>query len=146
MLINTRDFGETEIDDKQIITFPEGVFAFEEDRRFVILAPLGEDKYPCWMQSVDNENLCFIVYNPYEIIADYAPDEKILEKELDIFENTNTAVLSIAVIPEDYLKTTINLKSPVVINLDTKTGKQIVLEQDYLVRFPIFSKGGNEVC
>jgi flagellar assembly factor FliW len=143
MIIHTRDFGETEIDETKIIQFPDGVFAFEDNKRFIFLFPLGENKYPCWMQSVDDEDLCFIVYNPYDIIKDFILDEETLETELDVGENTAVSVFSIAVIPEDYLKTTINIKSPVVVNLDTKTGKQVILPDDYPIRFPIFSGKGD---
>ncbi|MDR0992314.1 MAG: flagellar assembly protein FliW [Ruminococcus sp.] len=144
MILSTRDFGNVEIFEENIINFPEGVFSFENNTEFTILSPLGEDKYPMWLQSTQNGNLCFIVYDPFEIAADFEPDEEQLERELDIGEDTNVLFLSIAVIPEDHRKTTVNLKSPIVINLDTKTGKQIVFEADYPVRFPIFAETGDE--
>lgn len=67
MTINTRDFGEKEIDESAVFDFPNGVFAFEEDRRFAILSPLGEDTYPMWLQSLDHPELCFIVFDPEKI-------------------------------------------------------------------------------
>ena len=59
--INTRDFGETEIQESAVFSFPNGVFAFEDDRKFALLSPLGEDTYPMWLQSMDHQELCFIV-------------------------------------------------------------------------------------
>jgi flagellar assembly factor FliW len=144
MLLITRDFGEVEILEESIIDFPEGVFSFEEDKKFCVLSPLGEEQYPMWLQSAANGNLCFIVYNPFDMIVNYELDEEQLSRELDVGEDTNVLILCIAVIPEDHKKTTINLKSPVVINLDTKTGKQVILEADYPVRFPIFAETGEE--
>jgi flagellar assembly factor FliW len=144
MLVNTRDFGEVEVLPESIIDFPDGVFSFEDNKAFTVLSPLGEDTYPMWLQSTSNGNLCFIVYNPFDIIVNYELDEEQLQKELNVGEDTNVLILSIAVIPEDHKKTTINLKSPVVINLDTKTGKQVVLDADYPVRFPIFAETGEK--
>jgi flagellar assembly factor FliW len=142
MLVNTRDFGEIEIFDESIVSFPDGVFSFEDNKAFTVLSPLGEDQYPMWLQSTVNGNLCFIVYNPFDMIVNYELDEEQLLRELEVGEDTNVLILCIAVIPEDHKKTTINLKSPVVINLDTKTAKQIVLDADYPVRFPIFAETG----
>jgi flagellar assembly factor FliW len=144
MLINTRDFGEVEVFDESVISFPDGVFSFEDNKEFCILSPLGEEQYPMWLQSTVNGRLCFIVYNPFDIVVNYELDEEQLLKELDVGEDTNVLILCIAVIPEDHRKTTINLKSPVVINLDTKTGKQVVLDADYPVRFPIFAETGEK--
>ncbi|MDE7289033.1 MAG: flagellar assembly protein FliW, partial [Oscillospiraceae bacterium] len=65
MTINTRDFGEQEIAEDKIINFPNGIYAFEDQHRFVMLSPLGNDVFPAWLQSLDNENLCFIVCRKY---------------------------------------------------------------------------------
>ena len=46
MIIKTRDFGEQIISEDKIINFPHGIFAFEDERRFIMLSPLGEDKFP----------------------------------------------------------------------------------------------------
>ena len=64
MIVKTRNFGEQEISEDKIISFPNGIFAFEDEHRFIMLSPLGDDVYPAWLQSVDNENLCFIVFDP----------------------------------------------------------------------------------
>ena len=42
MKIITRDFGETEIDEKTIITMPNGIIGFEDVKRYTLLSPLGE--------------------------------------------------------------------------------------------------------
>ena len=72
MIIKTRDFGEEEISEEVMIDFPNGVYAFEENHRFVLLSPCGENKYPMWLQSVDDQNLCFIVFDPREFVPDYS--------------------------------------------------------------------------
>jgi flagellar assembly factor FliW len=139
MNIRTRDFGEVEIIDEKIINFPDGIPGFETDNRFALLSPLGDNIYPMWLQSVDNDQTCFIVFNPYEIDEGYVLDDTQLYEELEVTEDTMVAVFTLSIIPEAYHDTTINLRCPIVINLETLTGKQIILEREYPVRYPVFA-------
>jgi flagellar assembly factor FliW len=138
MIIDTRDFGEVEIIDEKIVAFPDGIPGFEDDHRFALLSPLGDNIYPMWLQSVDHAGNCFIVFNPYEIFEDYTLDEDQLFAELEVGENTLVAVVVLSIIPERYADTTINLRCPIVINLSTLNGKQIILDREYPVRYPVF--------
>ena len=71
MKIKTRNFGEIEIEKEKIINFEEGIPAFEEEKEFIII--LNEDKENPfhWLQSINNQDLSFIVINPFEIFSDY---------------------------------------------------------------------------
>lgn len=143
MIINTRDFGEQTISEDKIINFPHGIFAFEDEHRFIMLSPLGEDKYPAWLQSVDNENLCFIVYSPEQIVENYsitADAESLAAVELG--ENDTPQYLVLAVVPEEYKDTTVNLKSPILINVDKMIAVQTIAAENYPIKFPIFKKEG----
>lgn len=143
MIINTRDFGEQTISEDKIINFPHGIFAFEDEHRFIMLSPLGEDKYPAWLQSVDNENLCFIVYSPEQIVENYsitADAESLAAVELS--ENDTPQYLVLAVVPEEYKDTTVNLKSPILINVDKMIAVQTIAAENYPIKFPIFKKEG----
>ena len=140
--INTRDFGETEVSESAVFSFPNGVFAFEEDRKFALLSPLGEDTYPMWLQSMDHQELCFIVFDPSLIDSGYQvtlnPGEK---KILDLEEGDEIRCLAIAKVPEDFRQTTVNMKSPIVINPETNTALQVILPLDYPFRHPIYESG-----
>ncbi|MBP1560119.1 MAG: flagellar assembly protein FliW [Oscillospiraceae bacterium] len=143
MTINTRDFGEQVISEDKIITFPHGLFAFEEERRFIMLSPLGEDIYPSWLQSVDNENLCFIVYDPGQLVKGYsvtADPESISAIQA---ENADIRYLVLAVVPEQYKDTTVNLKSPIMINTEKMLAVQTIAAENYPIKFPIFAKEGD---
>ena len=143
MTIKTRDFGEQTITEDKIINFPEGLYAFEEERRFVMLSPLGENVYPAWLQSVDNENLCFIVFDPQQIVTDYSVSvepESITAIELE--KGSKPHYLVLAVVPEEYKNTTVNLKSPLIINPDKMLAVQAIASEGYPIKFPIFKKEG----
>ena len=142
MIIKTRDFGEEEISEEVIIDFPNGVYAFEENKRFVLLSPCGEDKYPMWLQSVDNPNLCFIVFDPREFVPDYSVELDKETKELLKADGAELVLLCMAVVPDEYINTTLNLKSPIVINSEAKKGVQVIAAENYPLKFPAFKKEG----
>ncbi len=140
--INTRDFGETEVCESAVLNFPNGVFAFEDDRKFAILSPLGEDTYPMWLQSMDHQELCFIVFDPSLIDDTYQVTLDSSEKRiLNLKEGDNIKCLAIAKVPEDFRQTTVNMKSPIVINPETNTALQVILPLDYPFRHPIYESG-----
>lgn len=142
MIIKTRDFGEEEISEEVIIDFPNGVYAFEENHRFVLLSPCGENKYPMWLQSVDDQNLCFIVFDPREFVPDYSVELDAETKKLLGENNTGLDLLCMAVVPNEYINTTLNLKSPIVINSTAKKGVQVIAAENYPLKFPAFKKEG----
>ena len=142
MTIKTRDFGEQTITEDKILTFPQGVYAFEEERRFVMLSPLGDDVYPAWLQSVDNENLCFIGVDPEQIVKDYSVTaERESMDMIELGEETKPRYLALSVVPEEYKNTTVNLKSPIMINAEKMLGVQVIAAESYPIKFPIFKKG-----
>lgn len=141
MLINTRDFGEIDISPDEVISFPNGIYAFEDDHRFVLISPCGENKYPMWLQSLDNENLCFIVFDPRDFAGDYsvALDGETLEA-LGAESGFAPDYLVIAVIPDEYVNTTVNMKSPIVVNSEKRTAVQIIAQESYPIKYPAFKK------
>lgn len=139
--IMTRDFGEITAEQNQLIHFPQGLFAFAEEKEFVLMSPLGDNTYPMWLQSAAHPTPCFIVFDPLELLEDYAQSEPLPQEALDLLELKNMedlAMLVIAVVPEDYLETTANLKSPILINRANRQAIQVILDQDYSLRFPLF--------
>lgn len=137
--IHTRDFGDQEVFLDEIIVFPKGLFAFENAKRFALLSPLGDENSPMWLQNVDEIAPCFIVFKPVELFESYSPE--IDEEDLAVIkleDGEEIEYLSIAVIPEDYKKTTINLKSPIIINRNKRIAVQAILQQNYELKFPIY--------
>ncbi|MCL2019059.1 MAG: flagellar assembly protein FliW [Oscillospiraceae bacterium] len=137
--IDTRDFGEVEIAEDSIYEFPSGVFAFEDTRHFALISPLGEDVFPMWLQSADDITPCFVVFDPTIIDEGYTVTLSKSEKALlDIKDDTNLRYLAIAKVPENFKDTTVNMKSPIVINCDLNIAAQFILSQDYPFRLPIY--------
>jgi flagellar assembly factor FliW len=142
MILNTKHFGQIDIDDKGIIDFPKGLPGFEDVRKFVLLTNNEEDSIFMWLQSVDNQDLAFVVIDPKHIKEDYEVDVHEEEvEELQLSEESETIILSIVVVPEDLMNMTANLKAPIIINNSNKKGKQVVLDcKDYHIKHYIMQE------
>ncbi|MDR1754436.1 MAG: flagellar assembly protein FliW [Eubacterium sp.] len=139
--IETRDFGEIEVDPDRIFNFPDGIFAFEDTKQFALISPLGDDVYPMWLQATDSVTPCFIVFDPSLIDQNYRISLSESERKfLQIEDGTNIKLLSLASVPEDYRMTTVNMKSPIVINADKRLATQVILPDKYDFRLPIYQK------
>lgn len=148
MEIMTRDFGKVNVDDSKIFNFPSGLFAFEECRQFALLSPLGDGVYPMWLQSTEDVTPCFIVFDPAIIDGAYKITLNSSEKKLlKINDSSNVRCLSIAVVPEDYKKTTVNMKCPIVINSDENLAAQVILPENmrYVCRY-MWIRGQSNAC
>lgn len=142
MTVKTRDFGDQVVPDDKILNFPNGLFAFEDEHRFIMLSPLGENVFPAWLQSVNNENLCFIVFDPEQIASNYSvtADPESLEA-IGLKSVEGLRYLVLAVVPEEYMNTTVNLKSPIIVNTEKMLAAQTIAAESYPIKFPIFKEG-----
>lgn len=144
MIINTDGFGEVEIDEKYILHFPVGIYGFEDVKEYALLEQ-GDDEFPVMiMQSIHNTFPSFVVLDPYFIKQDFSPQlPKEALKELKATTMDNLRFLVIAVVPKNINEMTVNLKSPVVINIENNLAMQVILENpDYSVRHRVFEEDG----
>lgn len=141
MKINTRDFGEMQIDDNTILEFVSGIIGFEDTKKYTLISPLGEDKFPMWLQSVEDTQPCFVVYDPMQIYPDYSFEITDAEMQaLKISEDTPYRCLTVAIVPDDYRKTTINLRCPIIINTKENLAAQVMLQEDYEFTAPVYAE------
>jgi flagellar assembly factor FliW len=142
MLINTKHFGEIEIDETKIITFRNGLPGFENVKKFVVLSEPDSESVFCWLQSVDEPNLAFVILDPFIIIKDYELNlNRETLKELEIEKEEDVIAYSIVVVPADINKMSINLQAPLIINARNHKGMQLILDTDrYGVRHYILDE------
>ena len=63
------------------------------------------------------------------------------EKSLiGVKEDSDIRSLVIARVPEDYKQTTVNMKSPIIINTRNNKAEQVILPLDYPFRLPIYEQ------
>lgn len=132
MTIKTRDFGEITVADSEVLEFARPIYGFEQLRRFVLLSDEGVGKDLVWLQSIEDEEICFILVNPLISVPSYAPH---ISGDVQIALGKGGLVpWCIAIIAADFKESTLNLKSPIIINPFTKLAAQIVLEEEYPIR------------
>lgn len=129
MKINNKYFGEVEYTAQETIYFPEGLFGFEEQKKFLPISfEEGSDTLIC-LQSLDEESLSFILLNPFFFFADYDP--RISEADRSAIGSPADEDISyyvIGVIREELSDSTVNLKAPIAVNFHTRDARQIILE------------------
>ena len=139
MVIKTRIFGEVTIDDDKMISFPNGIVGFPELTDFALIhdAEKGNQGGIRWLQSVQEPNFAMPVVDPLVIRTDYNPsvDDELLKV---IGEGEDLLVLVTITVPTDLKKMSINLKAPLVVNVETRKAVQVILEEDFPVKFQIY--------
>ena len=127
MRIGTTRFGDIEVDDSNVITVLGGIIGFENYYRFVILDFLKDSQFR-WLQSLNDPEIAFVICDPWYFFNDYnfeLSDEN--QNELEIESLDDIVAVAISTIPSDITKTTLNLISPIIINLKKMIGKQVIL-------------------
>lgn len=140
MFIKTRDFDHVEIKKEDILTFQNGVYAYENVKNFVLLKD-KENPWMVYLQAVDAPDPRLVLLDPYLFFGDYAPVLPDCAYGLTKAEKrSDLCFFVVAVFPEEIQNTTVNLKSPVIINFEKKHGAQVILEnKEYSVKTRLFS-------
>lgn len=142
MEIKTRDFGTIEINEHEIITFHQPIYGFERLTQYVLLFDDEIGAQFIWLQSIEDQNICFVLIDPALLMSEYPPA---LSPELaeDLRKkNINDPVFrAIAVLRNDLTQSTVNLKSPIVIDAQSKCAAQVILDDNYPVRKPLLNSG-----
>ncbi len=138
MKLDTRNFGEIEIDESGIITFESGLPGFENLKRFAVL--MDSDMVVDWLQGID-EDVTFPIINPFSITDDYEfkiPDCDV--KKLQIESQKDVLIYSVVTIPAEIEDIRANLRAPIVINKKGKLAKQLILDEKYPVKYKFFDR------
>lgn len=138
MLIASDRFGEIEVAEERILSFPEGLLGFPEARRFAMVESDDAGVY-FWLQSVDDPSLAFLTVMPWAFFPDYAVDlPEAEERSLELEREGDALVLCLLTVHRDTKAITANLLGPLVINAVSRRGRQVVLaESGYPVRAPL---------
>lgn len=132
MKIQTNYFGELTVDETKVINFVNGLPGFPDEKEFVIVDLEGNPAFQV-LQSISNENLAFVITDPFLIYPNYQFDVKnSVVEQLEIESEKDVLIRSTLTVHKPFDQSTINLKAPLVINQTKKQAKQIVLDDDYL--------------
>lgn len=114
--IKGQDYSYTSSD---VINFAEGLVGLPELRRAVLI-PLDDCEPFFWLASTDDVRTRFVVVNPHSIFTDYEPTAF-------TGKSAGGETFVIVKISSDWRKTTVNLRAPIFINDEDRSGVQVVL-------------------
>lgn len=142
MKANTRLFGTIDIADDKVITMEKGMIGFPELNHFALIFDEEKGQKPTsimWLQSMDDPDIAFPVMNPHAVKEDYQPNvnEEIVAP-LGELTADNAYILVTVTVPKKVEDFSVNLKAPIVINMDNKKGVQLIVEDDYPVKYMIY--------
>lgn len=150
MKTDTKYFGEVAYEEEDVLTFPRGLFGFEEERRFLLLPFAGEGTLLS-LQSLAVPPLAFVMLDPFTLDENYAPE---LQPEdlrfLEVEDSHDLYYYVMCVVKDPVGDSTVNLRCPVAINGDTGRAIQVILEDDtYQMRHLLstfHTEEGGAVC
>ncbi len=129
MKIKSKFLGEQQIDPDTIITFPNGIPGFEEQKRFKLFHQEGSD-IVFWLQSLDDEDLTFSVAQPGHFNISYSFPLSEQEKTLLALENSEDLLILVMLHKDDNQGRPVikgSIKSPLLINAGKRIGLQKIL-------------------
>lgn len=137
--LQTKYFGEIEYEEDEIITFPAGLFGFEEEHQFLLLPFEGSAAAMLCLQSVQTPALAFVMMDPFALKPDYTPVLQPQElAELGVKDSRELGYYVLCVVKQPVADSTVNLKCPVAIHPETRAARQVILETDvYDMRHPL---------
>src|SRR5690625_4291068 len=138
MKIKTKYFDEVTISEADIITFPNGLLGFPDEKKFIGL-DIPDNPSFLVLQSINDASIAFIVIPPHQLYQNY--ELKIDEATLALLEiesEQEVTLLSIVTLKENFTDSTINLQAPIIINHHKKLAKQYITNnKDHSIQAPL---------
>ena len=151
MELNTKYFGRIDCDPGEVLNFPNGLFGFEEEKRFLLLPFQGSMGNLVCFQSAATPALAFVAMNPFSLDPEYDP--RLSEEELYLMGVKSCGELScyvLCAVREPVSESTVNLKCPALVNDRLRRAAQVILETgDYHMRHRLAEfreKGAGTPC
>lgn len=139
--IKTTRFGSVSIKDDFIIYFRDGMVGFPDLKHYVLIES-PQMPLVLWLQSIDDASVAFPLIEPelvrkrYSFIMNPA-DEAMISYE----SGAKVKTFLVMTIPASVEQMTVNLRAPVLVNIDKSCGGQIILQdKSQTVREPIFAQ------
>lgn len=141
MIIETSRFGPLEVDERRLIQFPKGILGFPDQQEYALIQT-AENSVFYWLQAVKRPDLAFVVCDPRLFVPDYVVPVKLEElTQIGLSEPSSAQVFTIVNKVDGVL--TGNLQGPLVINVETRAGRQLVLsDRRYSTRHPLMHLAG----
>lgn len=148
MKVKTTRFGDVEVSENVLFKFISPILGYNEELEFVLIDHKENSNFK-WLQSTNSPELAFVVTMAGYFGIDYVYElPENTQEELEIESADDILTLNIVLIPHENPRTsTINLLAPLIFNLKSRKGSQVILNgTNFKVDHPLFKNIGNEVA
>lgn len=133
--IQTKFHGELTVPDNRCLTFRYPMLGFESLRRYTLLV-FDIDRQLHILQSLDDPATAFIVTDPRTYYPDYTVPASALPRGFPGTPETRVIAVVLAPTSPKQEAWTANLRAPILIDRDTRTGGQWTLRDPLNFREP----------
>ncbi len=150
MTVDTKAYGQVEIDERQRIEVPQGLYGFEGLHEFVLMDARQRPFY--WLQSIEVREVAFVLIDPKVLRPDYNADLDPMDMEslgLNDTDDERYLEFAIVTIPDDRQDMTANLQGPILINRESRQARQCISRNEaWNVRHNILEEmaAGKDAC
>ena len=142
MIIQTKNFGELNVDDNKVLFFPFALPGFPDVKEFFLIHKQDKDGNDiqtfAYLQSIGEKDITLPLIEISHFLPDYRfdIDEDVLAL-IDTYSAEPFLIYNVMVVPENLADARINLQAPIVINLDNKKAMQICMQGEYDLHYPL---------
>jgi flagellar assembly factor FliW len=135
MVVRTTRFGTLRVHRDDTITFPLGLYGLEDCGEWALLVD-SHDATLGWLQSINRAEVALAVVSPRRFVSDY----QIRASQTDLsclnLADTDSAQV-LVIVSKDEVGLSLNLKAPLVVNLDRRRGVQLVNSLDQPLQYRV---------
>jgi flagellar assembly factor FliW len=129
---------ELQYDEKDILTFNEGLIGLPHLQRMVMVSQPDIEPF-LWLASLDEEGVALVIADASGIFPGYSPavpaDSSFSE---GLADDEHPMAFAIVLIAAEWEKATANLRAPIFVSARTRRGAQVILpDHTYSVGQPL---------
>jgi flagellar assembly factor FliW len=120
MKVKTYLFGEVAVDPEKVIVFPEGLAAFEDNKRFMLIHETDDSEPSTFaLQSLDDPGVAFQVVDPQSIGFSY--ELQLTDEEMALLKNPSEQDVAVMLLLYKRDKDSsegigANIRAPIIVN------------------------------
>lgn len=131
--IHTSRFGPIQVDAAAVIRFPAGLLGLEDCRQWALVAD-HQNEAVAWMQSVEQPEIALAVVSPRRFVPGYRV--RVARRELASLELDDVRTAEVlAILSKQGQILALNLRAPLVFNLQRRLARQVIANGDLPVQF-----------
>ncbi|HEY1602684.1 MAG TPA: flagellar assembly protein FliW [Pirellulales bacterium] len=132
MQVRTTRFANVEVQPEDLIRFSDGMLGLEDCSTWVLLADAQNDALG-WLQSTTRPEVALAVVSPRRFVPEY--QLRVYRRELASLRLAQPEDAQVLVIVgKNERGITLNLKAPIVMNLEQRLARQVIANGDLSLR------------